>query len=278
MRRAKGFTLIELLVVISVITLLTALLLPALQRARKQARAVVCQVQLKQWGGAVALYAEDNGGRLPRDASGNTSLWFLRGSFTNAVDPNDSAAMRAVNTDGITCCPMAVKPGIVGFRMLASGQLHAEGTLGSAFEAWVMTTPGPPFRGSYGLNEWLFKRPFEPGRPRGALPYTDTFYLRGGGNIPLLLDSATLSAQPENRYKPPQLPSGKGPGMSPFCIDRHHGNVNGLLLDWSVRKIGLKELWTLKWDRTFDTAGPWTRAGGASPEDWPEWMRRFKDY
>jgi hypothetical protein len=49
-------------------------------------------------------------------------------------------------------------------------------------------------------------------------------------------------------------------------------------MDWSVRKVGLKELWTLKWYRQFDIANPWTRAGGVKPEDWPEWMRNFKDY
>ena len=49
-------------------------------------------------------------------------------------------------------------------------------------------------------------------------------------------------------------------------------------MDWSVRKVGVKELWTLKWDKDFDTAGPWTKAGGVKPEDWPQWMRRFKDY
>ena len=51
-----------------------------------------------------------------------------------------------------------------------------------------------------------------------------------------------------------------------------------LFMDWSVRKVGLKELWTLKWSRDFDTAGPWTLAGGVKPEDWPAWMQRFKDY
>jgi len=48
--------------------------------------------------------------------------------------------------------------------------------------------------------------------------------------------------------------------------------------DASVRRIGLKELWTLKWRRDGKTSGPWTRAGGVKPEDWPQWMRRFKDY
>jgi len=36
--------------------------------------------------------------------------------------------------------------------------------------------------------------------------------------------------------------------------------------------------WTFKWDRQFNTGGPWTKAGGCLPFDWPEWMRRFKDY
>jgi hypothetical protein len=66
--------------------------------------------------------------------------------------------------------------------------------------------------------------------------------------------------------------------MWPFVMNRHVGHTNGLFRDWSVRKVGVKELWTLKWHRRFDTAGPWTRAGGVRPDDWPEWMRRFKDY
>ena len=53
---------------------------------------------------------------------------------------------------------------------------------------------------------------------------------------------------------------------------------NGLLLDWSVRRVGIKELWTLKWHLQFDTANAWTKAGGALAEDWPEWMRGFEDY
>ena len=66
--------------------------------------------------------------------------------------------------------------------------------------------------------------------------------------------------------------------MGRFCIDRHDGFVNGTFLDSSTRKIGVKELWKLKWNRNFNTAGDWTTAGGVLPSDWPDWMRNFKDY
>jgi prepilin-type N-terminal cleavage/methylation domain-containing protein/prepilin-type processing-associated H-X9-DG protein len=66
--------------------------------------------------------------------------------------------------------------------------------------------------------------------------------------------------------------------MNRVCVNRHDGFVNSVFADWSVRKVGLKELWTLKWHPQFDTNGPWTRAGGARQGDWPDWMRNFKEY
>ena len=66
--------------------------------------------------------------------------------------------------------------------------------------------------------------------------------------------------------------------MRHFCINRHNAFINHLFLDWSVRRVGIKELWTLKWHRTFDTNGFWTKVGGAQPADWPSWMRIFREY
>ncbi|MFG0248582.1 MAG: type II secretion system protein [Phycisphaeraceae bacterium JB051] len=61
-----GFTLIELLVVISIISLLIAILLPALSNARKAARAVICMNNLRSASIAFNLYAEDFRDRTPK--------------------------------------------------------------------------------------------------------------------------------------------------------------------------------------------------------------------
>lgn len=63
-----AFTLIELLVVIAIISLLISILMPALGRAREQAKRTVCASNMKQIGMGFSSYAEDNDGWYPAKA------------------------------------------------------------------------------------------------------------------------------------------------------------------------------------------------------------------
>ena len=79
--RRHAFTLVELLVVIGIIALLVAMLLPALNKARKQAQLVQCQSNLRQWGIGIMNYADQYRGELPFKgpdglASESDSEWF----------------------------------------------------------------------------------------------------------------------------------------------------------------------------------------------------------
>jgi prepilin-type N-terminal cleavage/methylation domain-containing protein len=272
----RAFTLIELLVVIAVVALLTALLVPALSRARKHARAMICLSNLKQWGTTFALYMQENEGRLP--AGQINALWILRGRLTSQAGPNEPQVRQNVRTQGIARCPMATQSPNPDFPPSPYGNPPVHVIQGDVSRAWEIINPAPPFQASYGLNLALFQ--YNPWMRSGASTGSEmsTFSIRGGAGIPVLLDSSMPISYVSASVPPPPLPSVPIGGMGPFCVNRHEGCVGGLFLDWSVRKIGLKELWTLKWYPSFNTAGPWTKAGGVTREKWPEWMRGFRDY
>lgn len=64
-RVSSAFTLIEVLVVVGVIALLVSILLPSMARVRARSREVVCATNLRTWGHAFHLYANDYNDTLP---------------------------------------------------------------------------------------------------------------------------------------------------------------------------------------------------------------------
>ncbi len=261
----SAFTLIELLVVISVIALLVSILLPSLQRTRRQAQAAGCQSNLHQWGVVLYMYANDD----PDLAKKN---WWPSIVMDYTVLTRDH--MRD-STKKIAFCP-----GTVTNKLKYVNPYSLPDKIHSDADPKPVNYLVSSFETSYGANLWFTSAPLD----ETTLPWAwhwQTFDIRGGTQVPLLLDcSRAYGVRPKEHDPPAPLDyyiHGSS-GMSDFCLNRHYGGPNCLFADWSVRKVGVKELWALKWHRQFNTEGPWTKRGGVKPEDWPQWMRKFKDY
>jgi prepilin-type N-terminal cleavage/methylation domain-containing protein len=273
MSRTKGFTLVELLVVIAIIALLMSILMPTLSRVKIQAKAVICQANLKQWGSVFLMYTGDNDGyfqdRVWFDDS--SSPWLNPLCFGGHSWP--TTLLPYYKNTKLRFCPMATKTYYQGAPLRFAAWFQLDNTLPTNAQEFVAA-------GSYGMNSWIVKT---------DLGYTDENYwktpnVKEAHDIPLLLDAWWPAGFPTDTDGPPAYDgeASWGGEIVRFCINRHEGFVNGVFVDWSVRKIGLKQLWTLKWHRTFRINGPWTIAGGVTYSDWANygtgWMKDFKDY
>ena len=110
-RRISGFTLIELLVVIAIIAMLMAILLPALNRAKKQGQAVRCLSNLKQIGVAAYLYAQDYNMMIPRDEM--HGHWMVL--FTPYVGGKSNKVLEWTEVDIYNCPSYPEKEQIVDY-------------------------------------------------------------------------------------------------------------------------------------------------------------------
>lgn len=246
--RGKAFTLIELLVVISIIALLLAILMPVLQSVKLRAQETVCLSNEKQWGLFFGLFLSDNNDKF-------VDLELHR--WMDMLEPY------AKESPKIYCCPkITVYRGII-----------VEGVeKRDPFYAWKDEAGRI---GSYGTNYWIREKPnpfLPPQYP--AEGYWKSFGVSRASNVPVLLDCAWYAGMPLYEDPPPEEEGDISSPPDMMCmrffsgVDRHRGAVNGLFMDLSVRRIGLKELWGLDWHRN------WNPDNAPLPE-WPEWMSGF---
>jgi prepilin-type N-terminal cleavage/methylation domain-containing protein/prepilin-type processing-associated H-X9-DG protein len=237
MDRRGGFTVLELLVVVAIIVLMLSIVVPSLHGVRNQAEAVVCQSNLNQWRLAWTMYLSDSDRRFPE---------YLGFRWMDRMEPYYA------DDQDLLYCPTTTKTLSEGAEVRYSV---------------IEDEQGNPC-GSYALNEWIYDS-----EHRDAENYWRHTRHKGLNKIPVMGDAAWRSdGQPYDTDEPPPYDgaprSGAGRGgneMRLFCIDRHTGTTNTLFMDWSVKRVPLKQLWRLKWHRGFDT--------DADPPVWPKWMR-----
>ena len=260
MKYKIGFTKKEIIVVIICGVFLLLNLGAIGSNGRRNAKDLVCLSNLRRWGVIFDMYTRDNNGHFFSGSGNGTGRWWIE-------------LLQPYYSPKLLLCPETANTKDVSFPQ-------------TAFQSWQVSTSEGYIVGSYGLNGWICN-PLQGttsvwGRS-GVSDYWRYPNVEGANNIPVFLDMWWVDAWPRITDAPPIIDG--TPGDTPnsnemrrVCINRHNAAVNGLFMDWSARKIGLKELWILKWHRSFNIVGPWTRAGGVMPNDWPMWMRNFKDY
>jgi prepilin-type N-terminal cleavage/methylation domain-containing protein len=251
-----GFTLVELLVVIAIIALLMSILLPALGRVRRQAKDVICETNLHQWGICFGMYADDWDGKFMQGWVPDS----CPGVFSNKAYWME--ALRPYYKEGdLRLCPMATKP-------------YSETRTENNFSAWGIfdgEVCGEPSNwgwatacdyGSYGNNSYVCNPPPGCDDIQGHPTSNNWRHTRvkGAAYIPMLGDESWIDVWPHHTDAPPtyeNMPSSFDEwwSMLRVCINRHDGYVKWVFVDHSVQKFGLKCLWKQRWHKTFDING-----------------------
>jgi len=276
MKARANFTKKDLIVVLACLVFVIANIAAVGPRGRQRAKEAVCLSNLRKWGPIFQQFAADN------------DAFFMQGWTPESVpDAHKRYWMEALrpyygNMNNLRCCPEATVTGTdVGQDQWGGVQPDA------TFYAWGAFTgecgqPSTIWRwavacdyGSYGMNGWLCNPPprsnYQGHEPNwnwrtANVPHAD--------NIPLFLGAQWVDGWPQHD-DPPAFQGESWDSlnqMKRFCLNRHNGFVNCAFLDFSARKVGLKELWRLKWHRIFDTT---------YLPDWETeapWMKDFKDY
>lgn len=269
MNKQHGFTLIELLVVIAIIALLMSILMPALHKVREQGRSTVCKANLRSWGMVWRMYTDDHNGKFP---DGNAGAGWERGSWIVSLRNYWEGK------DQILLCPNAKKHNV---DVKWGSHMHA-------FE------PGDDLAGqnelaSYGLNLWCYsltRTNIDNVQGRTKALHFQTINEKNMMNVPLFLDSMWRGGGPwygdaSRRATDPSFAAIRPPDynghwiswpneMMHFAMDRHSKGVNAVFVDGSVRHVGIKGLWKLKWHKKYDT-------GSGYVGKWPEWMAGFSN-
>jgi len=228
-----GFTLIELLVVIAIIAILAALLLPALARAKLQAKAMACMSNNRQIATAILMYVGDSANTLPplneRNFASHTTNWWYRyldngGYITSSAISNNVWRCPVVQNADIIAATLAYYDAVLeGYGPLEDNVNSANGII---------------------RYNWDVNNAIQGGRKMSTLIRPSQIWLIGDVGVPKI--NPTINQLPAayntelTTFKPVQ---GAGwttdpPNKQPAC--RHNGRAVFTFCD------GHAESWTWK--------------------------------
>ena len=274
-RTGQAFTLIEIVVVIAIVAALTAVLMPAVHRVKEQRNMIECLANLRQWNPIISTYVESNDGKF-FSGHGTESSWWI-----SQLEDRHQSRMK----NNLWFCPKSTRP--------VYDEHHNRANEFDTFMAWGIYTRDfnghedlspDGIAGNYGLNGYVLSSTISTDHsPEDDIRnenHWQTPHVRGADNVPLLVEALYFDVRPQAHDRPAdfEVAAWATDDMGSCCVNRHLGFESVSFCDSSARKVGLKELWTLKWHRQFDTSGPWTKAGGVQSSNWPDWISRFKDY
>ena len=240
--------MIELLVVIAILSLLMAILIPTLNRARQQARGTACMAALKQWGLCYQLYAQDHEGRLPVYVGGTVKTTYM-----------ESLRPYYANTNKMRTCPSATQ--------VSQGNptgLQAKSFFGYTRNAWQIDVAQAAWMadtdwgiGSFGENSWIRDSLDTSGKRLQADQTWAAINVRNIKEVPFLADARWNNAWPTNDDPVPTRMAteeqmfhiGNWSRIVCYVMRRHRAGVNVCFGDAGVRYVRAEELWTLRWNR-----------------------------
>lgn len=224
MRRERGFTLIELLVVIAIISILAAILLPALTRARIAARSASCKSNLRQIGMAVEMFKTEHHDFYPQACnSGFTKFWWgTRSGYGKdaVVDPLKGYLAPYLKGGGINSCPQFVP---ARFELVAAGA-----TAGYAYNSYYVGGNGNEIAPDWSNWPGMPAKDGEVPNPAQTVMFCDSAQIDPFGASSRLrenwlLDPPSMNYNPPAPYKP-----------QPLVHFRHGGTANVLFCDGHV--------------------------------------------